>query len=489
MVEPSEPEIGVRPGEVIAGKYRVERVLGRGGMGVVVAAHHIQLDERVAIKFLLPDALESPEAVARFVREARVAVKIKSEHAARVSDVGQLDDGAPYMVLEYLEGVDLSDWLRESGLMPPAQAVDFVLQACEALAEAHALGIVHRDLKPSNLFCIVRADGELSVKLLDFGISKFDKPGSGHGVTTTTAVVGSPAYMSPEQLRAARDVDARTDIWSLGVILFELLTARLPFDAEVVTELVIQIATAPAPSVRTLQPGVPRGLDDVIATCLNKDRGDRFASIGDLAVALQPFGSPQAAVSVQRIVGTLRSTGVVQAAPATGQPPLDSRPSLARLETMATWGRTEARAHKRPATRAALWAGAALSMVVVVVAAVAFSLRGRPQAAIAPNAPSASQRLPVAAATEKPSAAPSVEPSSAPPAIAATDLPLAAPARGGGQAPRGAATSTHASSATAAAPAPAARSTAAPSAAGCDPPFTLDERGRKHFKLDCYQNK
>ncbi len=161
----------VREGDVLAGKFRIERVLGQGGMGVVVAATHIQLDERVALKFLLPEALINSDAVARFAREARAAVKIKSEHVARVSDVGTLESGSPYMVMEYLHGQDLADWVRDRGAMPISDAVEFVLQACEALAEAHALGIVHRDLKPANLFVTLRADGTPCVKVLDFGIS------------------------------------------------------------------------------------------------------------------------------------------------------------------------------------------------------------------------------------------------------------------------------------------------------------------------------
>src|SRR5580658_3035975 len=164
----SNSAAGVVEGDVLEGKYRIERVLGVGGMGVVVAAHHIQLDEKVALKFLLPSALGNPDAVARFAREARAVVKIKSEHVARVSDVGALQDGAPYMVMEYLEGGDLEAWLQERGPLPIEQTVEFVLQACEAIAEAHALGIVHRDLKPANLFCIRRADGLLSIKVLAF---------------------------------------------------------------------------------------------------------------------------------------------------------------------------------------------------------------------------------------------------------------------------------------------------------------------------------
>src|SRR4051812_29611172 len=210
---------GVREGDVLAGKYRVDKILGAGGMGVVVAAHHVQLDERVAIKFLLPEALGNAEAVARFAREARAAVKIKSEHVARVIDVGTLETGAPYMVMEYLEGGDLSQVLASRGPLPVEEAVEYVLQACEAIAHAHALGIVHRDLKPANLFLIRRPDGTNAIKVLDFGISKV-MPGksasSDNAMTRTRTVMGSPLYMSPEQMASTRDVDGRTDLWALG---------------------------------------------------------------------------------------------------------------------------------------------------------------------------------------------------------------------------------------------------------------------------------
>ncbi|MGC4091034.1 MAG: serine/threonine-protein kinase [Polyangiaceae bacterium] len=238
-----QPEIV--EGQILAGKYRIDRVLGTGGMGMVVAARHIVLDERVAIKFLLPDALSSDEAVARFEREARAAVRIKSEHVVRVTDVGRLESGAPYMVMEYLDGEDLSNWLRLRGPLPVEQAVDFVLQACVALADAHSVGIIHRDLKPGNLFCVRRSDGQLVIKVLDFGISKLteaarvSEPG-GFSVTKTAAVMGSPLYMSPEQVQSAKDVDARSDIWGLGVVMFELLTGVGPFLGEAFGELAIK---------------------------------------------------------------------------------------------------------------------------------------------------------------------------------------------------------------------------------------------------------
>jgi serine/threonine-protein kinase len=206
----------VHIGQVLAGKYRIERVLGEGGMGVVVAAHHLELDERVALKFLLPAAMNNEVAVSRFLREARTAARIKSDHAARVTDVGRLETGVPYMVMEYLEGGDLDAWVRQKGPLPVEQAVEFVLQAAVGVADAHALGVVHRDLKPANLFCIRRSDGQLIIKVLDFGISKITDlsgaSGPSAGMTKTSAVMGTPSYMSPEQIRSSKSVDARADI-------------------------------------------------------------------------------------------------------------------------------------------------------------------------------------------------------------------------------------------------------------------------------------
>src|SRR5450432_3197834 len=244
-------------------------------MGVVVRAHHLQLDQRVAIKFMLREALANPEAVARFAREARAAVRIKSEHVARVSDVGTLENGAPYLVMEYLEGSDLSAWVERDGAMPIEQATEFVLQACEAIAEAHALGIVHRDLKPANLFVVRRADGLWSIKVLDFGISKVSSHGASGAdahLTRTAAVMGSPLYMPPEQMASSKSVDARADIWALGIILYELLTGKAPFVGDTLPEVCVKIATEPPPALRSFRPELPPALEAVILRCLEKDR-------------------------------------------------------------------------------------------------------------------------------------------------------------------------------------------------------------------------
>ena len=334
--------VGVHEGDILAGKYRVDRVLGVGGMGVVVSAHHIQLDEKVALKFLLPEALGNSEAVARFAREARAAVKIKSEHVARVSDVGTLPNGAPYMVMEYLEGGDLAAWIKQRGALPIEQAIEFVLQACVAVADAHALGIVHRDLKPANLFCVRRSDGQLSIKVLDFGISKLSEvagTGPGMAMTKTSALMGSPLYMSPEQMRSSKDVDAGTDIWALGVILFELMTGRPVFLADSVTELAIKIVTEPAPAIRSFRPDIPSGLEAIVFKCLEKDRGQRYRNVAELALALLPFGPKRSKASVERISGIIQAAGLSASALAVPPSP-QTGGTRASAGTLPPFGRT-----------------------------------------------------------------------------------------------------------------------------------------------------
>jgi serine/threonine-protein kinase len=291
----------IGPGDVLAGKYRVERVVGKGGMGMVVAAMHLQLDKRVALKFLLPEVAQNPELVARFGREARAAGKIESEHVAKVLDVGTLDGGAPFMVMEYLEGSDLAKVVKTRGALPGQEAIDYVLQACEALAEAHVAGIVHRDLKPANLFLTKRADGSACIKVLDFGISKIALAGDGEqGMTQTSAMMGSPNYMAPEQLKSARNVDPRTDIWALGMVLYELLTGEVAFKAETVPELYVHILQSPPTPLRARRPDAPPQMEAIVLRCLEKEPARRFANVAELAAALGEL-APQARASVERI--------------------------------------------------------------------------------------------------------------------------------------------------------------------------------------------
>lgn len=324
-----------RPGDVIAGKYQVEQVLGAGGMGVVVAAWHAPLRQRVAVKLLLPDAMRLPDATARFLQEAQAAVAIRSEHVARVIDVGTLDSGVPFLVMEHLDGTDLRRLLRHRGPLAADEAVDFVLQAIEALAEAHALGIVHRDLKPANLFLTHRADGSPLVKVLDFGLSKVvsTEHASDRSLTTTDVVAGSPEYMSPEQVRSLRNVDRRTDIWSMGVVLYELLARKRPFSGPTSAAVCASIAAdAPTP-LRSYRPDLPEGLEAVILACLEKDPGRRTGSMGELALGLAPFAPPRSQASIER-AARLSGPGVAGAAPsarsaAVGLPGRSAVPAVA----------------------------------------------------------------------------------------------------------------------------------------------------------------
>jgi serine/threonine-protein kinase len=318
----------VHAGQVLGGKFRIEQVLGRGGMGVVVAATHLQLDEKVALKFLLPEALVNKEAVRRFEREARSAVKIKSEHVARVTDVGTLDTGAPYMVMEFLNGMDLGEYLERTGPLPFHEAADYLLQACEAIAEAHALGIVHRDLKPANLFRIIRSDGTPSIKVLDFGISKVTT-GADAAMTQTTSMMGSPYYMSPEQMTSAKSVDERTDIWALGIILHELLSGKVPYQGETIPEICVQVLQNPPPRLSLVRPEAPEDLERIIDKALAKNRDHRYLSVAEFAADISAYATSASSHSVERISKVL---GVAASA----------RPSIADLAYAAGLGRAGA---------------------------------------------------------------------------------------------------------------------------------------------------
>lgn len=284
-------------GTIIGGKYRVERYVGDGGMGQVVAGRHLVLNELYAIKLMHHRDLANPQAGARFIREAQAVVKLKnSEHVARVHDVGKLESGDLYIVMELLVGQDLGDVLKTRGVLPVHEACSYVLQACSALAEAHEFGIIHRDLKPANLFLTYRKDGSPCVKVLDFGISKVldgVTEGAEIEMTGTRQMMGSPLYMSPEQAKSARDVDARTDIWALGAILYKLLTGKAPFSGQTVAE--VSFALLEPTSVRPpseIRRDISPQLDACIMRCLEKNVHRRYGRVKDLMAALTPFASP-----------------------------------------------------------------------------------------------------------------------------------------------------------------------------------------------------
>jgi serine/threonine-protein kinase len=372
----------VQVGDTIDGKYRVERIIGSGGMGIVVAAEHLRLGKTVALKFLLRHACENPEAVTRFLREGQALASITSAHVARVMDVGTLEHGEPYLVMEYLEGSDLGVLLKQRGRLPISEAVGYVIEACEAVAEAHAKGIVHRDLKPSNLFLTQGADGVPLVKVLDFGISKAvvqqrDAAPLGAGaaaatvpavvVTSTGALVGSPLYMSPEQIRNARRVDERTDIWSIGVILYELVCGTPPFEGETLSGTLAAVsADAPRP-MRSLREDVSVELELVLQRALQKTPEQRFANMAELARALEPLAPPESGPSIARIVRLLGARAAKDGTAAAIQPREDEA-----APTVPSWeGNTVPATTVSPLFRArgrlALALGAATALVAWLV--------------------------------------------------------------------------------------------------------------------------
>jgi eukaryotic-like serine/threonine-protein kinase len=309
IVEESMP---FSAGDVIGGKYQIIELIGVGGMGFVVSAIHVDLGEKVALKFLRSDCLANRDLVGRFAREARASVKIKSEYVARVFDVGTMSDGSPFIVMEYLEGRDLYEVVQQQGPLSIKQAVEYTMQACEALATAHAVGVVHRDIKPENLFLSRQPQGLDVIKVLDFGISKVALTGSVYEskapLVQTLMPLGSPFYMSPEQLRGL-EIDSRTDIWSLGCVLFELLAGHAPFNAPSITLLTAMILEQSAPPLRSVCPDAPPALEAIIARCLEKEPERRYQNVGQLALALYPFAPRRARLSAERCCYMLKNAG------------------------------------------------------------------------------------------------------------------------------------------------------------------------------------
>jgi serine/threonine protein kinase len=437
-VESAESRDPLERGEILAGKYRVERLIGEGGMGQVFAAEHVQLGHRVALKVLRASALESQEAVQRFLREARAAASLQSDHVARVSDVGTLESGAPYMVMELLEGTDLAQVISEKGTLPIDVAVDYMLQACEALADAHCHGIVHRDLKPANLFLTIKVDGKPFIKVLDFGISKASAlilGGSVENITSTAAMIGSPKYMSPEQMQDSRGVDARADLWALGASLFELLTGKRAFDGTTLATTCVQILEKEPPAPRSLREDIPIELEAVILRCLRKDPSERFADVSVLARELAPFAE-DAETMVFRISKLLRATSIRAPAQAESLPSVrgvatpSSRtsrtpgPARAAKHGAATSGEPPAvRTSTLPpmGTRGKAIAAVALVALFIVVFA-AFRLEKRAPATHVTAIPAAAM-TPIAPAVSAASEAPAVP--AAPPIAEAASAPIA----------------------------------------------------------------
>jgi eukaryotic-like serine/threonine-protein kinase len=505
-VEPSgvPDAAALEPGTVLAGKYRVERVVGAGGMGVVVAARHIQLDAPVALKFMTDEALADHALVTRFLREARATARLRGEHVIRVSDVGELDSGAPYMVMEHLQGQDLAALLASLGPPPIASAVEYVIQACEGLDEAHRAGIVHRDIKPSNLFLTRRPNGTPCIKLLDFGISKSVRMLHASELHSTSdhAVFGTPLYMAPEQMRAARDVDGRADLWSLGASLYELLCGTVPFPADSLVGLAYRIANEVPSPLRERRPEIPEGLERVVLQCLERDCERRFPDARSLAVALEPYRAYVVAYALREPAEDDEMTVID---PPLVEPPVPSiLPDESLTTSSVSWGRSQ-----RPPAFAKRRKQAIVAVAVVGVglgAAVGLTRREPTTVvrtrATSVRAPLAASATPSANVLEAVSLAPLPEPtpSQEPPTVSVMDLPSvpvrpafvpvvaavasASPAVAPKVDPDGILSTR---------PAPAASKAVAPRNAptirtdltNCSPPYYFDEVGLKIFKPEC----
>jgi serine/threonine-protein kinase len=306
-----DPHVAVGPfvpGEALGDRYRYERTLSEGGMAVVVGAQHVGLGERVAMKFMKPAFLSHGELVARFAREAKTTARLRSEHTVKVLDVGVDRRRGPFLVMEYLEGRDLKAVLEGEAPLAGERVAEIAIQTCDALAAAHAQGVVHRDVKPDNIF-LLRRGGVESVRVIDFGISKATLTGSMWSadapLVRTARLLGSPAYMSPEQMRSSASVDARSDIWSLGVTLYEALCGEPPFSASSITEVCALVLEGEPRPVHERNPGVERGLADLVMRCLRKSPDERPQTVAELAVALSPYAPSSTRSLVERIVGAL----------------------------------------------------------------------------------------------------------------------------------------------------------------------------------------
>ena len=489
------------PGVVIAEKYRVEQVLGRGGMGTVVEVTHAQLGTAFALKFLHRDVVGDPSILERFLREARATAALRSEHICRVFDVGTFQD-LPYQVMERLEGADLAKILRLRERLPVSDACDYVLQACVGIAEAHAAQIVHRDLKPGNLFLTARPDGSPLIKVLDFGIAKAPRAAGGGGgeLTRTDAILGSPSYMSPEQLQSSRLVDRRSDIWSLGVILFELVSGRRPFVGEGLADLALKIALEPAPRL----PAGPPALDAVIARCLARDPAHRFQQVAELAAAIAPLASEHGRGAAAGLLRAARGAHVAAVAPAPAPPAIAtaiarsmSDPAAAGdpATTMDSAGALESQAPAQGWTRlrgGAIWimAGAIAAGVIVGVAVGGGGGGGGGSSSSGGGEPPAGPE-----SAEPARAAASIDAAPAPAAVSPAEASAAAPAPtfpAGSEVaePAGAAAAGSTAPATAAAPATPpkkqqpvrARPAATPKKKpGTPPPPSNDELGKSRI--------
>ncbi len=425
LVANSDPPV---PQGLVAGKYRLTRLLGRGGMGAVWEGTHTSLGTRVAVKFIDAEYAESPEARSRFENEARAAAKLRSKHVVEVYDHGVSEDARPFIVMEFLQGEPLDKRLDRVGRLPPKEAAHIVLQVCRALTKAHAAGVVHRDLKPENVFLVWDdEEGTDVAKVVDFGIAKFTDAslGASSSSTRTGSVLGTPHYMSPEQARGLRNVDYRSDLWSVAVIAYRCIVGAMPFDGEAVGDLLVKLCTAPIPVPSQLATGIPPGFDAWVAKALTRDPAERFASATQLAESLAAICGLSLRGQFSGVgSGAYSALGVPARSGFGTDPNVAAQSALAGSSTGAPTTQTPAPAlATAQRTSAGAIIAATLAAVVVLGIGVAVALKklnAQPAQVDVATAPVTPVTPPVSAAPA--SAAPVVPPAaalpSAPPAVA-----------------------------------------------------------------------
>lgn len=421
----------VRPGTMFDAKHRVVRELGRGGMGAVLEAENVGLGSKVALKVMLPALAHDAALVERFLREARATARVSSEHVARVLDVASLPQGTPYLVMELLQGETMGAYI-DRGAVRDSEAYLLLLQVCEGLAHAHAAGLVHRDLKPENVFIVRRRSGEPCAKILDFGIAK--DVAQATAMTATSEAFGSPSYMSPEQIKSSRSVDARSDVWALGVVAFELFSKTLPFPGQTVFEVGARVLGDPPIALASLRPDLPAPVVAAVMACLEKARERRTPDVAHFAEALAPFvpGGSGMVAGIREVLAASQLPSIGHTAVET-MSNVDAPSRAAEQETQLTV--TTRREHPLGGKRGAAVALASLGLAVGVLAIV-LRMRGHAvadpppiaPATFASTVPSVEPALPALSATpagvaESASAAPSL--GSAATAHAATAPPKA----------------------------------------------------------------